>query len=366
MHKNITIIFSILVLLTSCSDSKIEFEEIKPNFVAEPIKVIDLADDFYAIEIKSEVPIGQMPTILADDNHIYLFDREASQSLFKIDYNGSILASVRFEEDDMLNIHGITSLILVEGRVGVITLGEKVNWFDENLELTGSEKLPARGNFQLPFKNGFVSHNSSINEAEPWDFFYSEDTIQIRDIPYTPSQHRFTYQATAPFTNWRNSLLFSVMLNDTIYSFDGLSKLQRVLSVDFGSKKIPKNFLETISHPLELLTFFNEGKYTYLEGNIFTLSDSNILLEINDQKKRKLGMWDMEANSIDVYPAILDTSVSGLAFFNPAWGENGTLVFGYSGDYVANKKNSLLPSFKSSLSSDYESSYFIFVMNLKK
>jgi hypothetical protein len=356
----------IVFLLSACSDSPPEFTNIKPEFSDTSLKVIEIAETLEVIEVKTDNPIGPGPTLLASDEYIYLFDGEYSQRLLQIDFEGNLINSTQFYEDEKLNITSITNMFLKDGMIGIISDGRDINWFDENLKYIGSEDLPVQGQNHFPFMDGFATFNCRINELEPWDFFYSEKEILTKDIPISPLEHRFSYSPISPFSNWNQGLLFSLMFNDTLYFLNKRKELNRLVSLDFGAKSPPDGFLKNIKNPMELYSFFKESKYTYLGGSIFGLNQNNVLLEVNDQRERKLAIWNIEKNMVTIYPSIIDTSITGLNFHNPSHGQKDKLFFGYTGEYILDRAETLLPKFKNQLSKDYQSSYFIFVLGLKE
>lgn len=357
-------IASLLIsIFFSCEKKQTEFS-FKPLQADMPLLVSEIGESLDIIEIQTKYPISGAPTILKSDRYFYLFEEGIVTSLHQVDLDGKVRKSIDFGHDDKLNVDGITQVILKENDVGVVTMGEKVIWFDENLEEQDTEKLPFKANFHFPITDEkIISFNNRIDDQEDYDILIQQNGEIERVLPIRKDEYNFVYKSYSSFTEWNDKVLFSQAFNDTIYVLDQ-EGFRPLFHVDFGSNAVADR-LTQIQHPLDMLAFFNERKYHYLPGEVYGLDANRVLFQINEKGKRKVGLLDFQSNELTVYPGIVDNSISNMILYFPQIALDGELYFGISGEQILENYDRIPDSFKYRLSTDYAESYFIYRLKIK-
>ena len=162
-----------------------------------------------------------MPDVILSEKYIYLFDQDYSQSLYQVDYDGNVLNSIRFGNDDKLNINGINNIVVKNDKVGVVSMGSKIICFDENLKDKKTEIMATKAHYHLPLQNGYVSFVNRINDDIDFDFVASDENgIIHKAIPVDRNEYAYVYKPYSPFSAYKDQLLFSKSFNDTIYSYE--------------------------------------------------------------------------------------------------------------------------------------------------
>lgn len=360
---NRIILVPIFLLLFSCSQNPEEFS-FSPKIVDKPLLVSEIGQQLDILEMKTKYPISGTPTLLKSDRFYYLFEEGLVTSLHQIDLDGNLRNSIDFGYDDKLSADGITQVLLKENRVGVVSRGKTVIWFDEDLEENDSEVLPFMANFHLRINDeNIISFNNRIDEREDYDILIQSNKEIKKALPIRKEEYNFVYKSYSPFSFWGKDVLFSQAFNDTIYSW-GPEGFRPLFHVDFGTDAVADR-LTGIHHALEMLTFFNEKKYAYLQGEVHGLDANRVLFQFNQKGKRKLGLMDFNKSELIGYSGILDNSISNMALYFPQFVKDGVLYFGLSGEQILENYDRLPDSFKHRLSEDYAESYFIYSLKLK-
>ncbi|MFN3996646.1 6-bladed beta-propeller [Algoriphagus sp.] len=358
-----TVLAIILLLFISCKKTPEQFS-FEPKIAEKPLLVSDIGQSLEILEIQTKYPISGTPTILKSDRYFYLFEEGIVTSLHQVDIDGKVRKSIDFGHDDKLNADGITQVILRKNGVGVVTMGEKVIWFDENLEEQDTEKLPFKANFHFPITDEkIISFNNRIDDQEDYDILIQQNGEIERVLPIRKDEYNFVYKSYSSFTEWNDKVLFSQTFNDTIYVLDQ-EGFRPLFHVDFGSNAVADR-LTQIQHPLDMLAFFNERKYHYLPGEVYGLDANRILFQINEKGKRKVGLLDFQSNELTVYPGIVDNSISNMILYFPQIALDGELYFGISGEQILENYDRIPDSFKHRLSTNYAESYFIYRLKIK-
>lgn len=353
--------FIIGFFLFSCSSKEpVELQKIDPTHAKISLNLSDIGKKLNIIEIKTKTPTGGMPDVILSDKYIYLFDQDYSQSLYQVDYEGNVLNSIRFGNDDKLNINGINNLVEKNNEVGVVSMGRKIIWFDEKLNNKKTETMAIKAHYHFPFKNGYVSFVNRINDEIDFDFVSSDENgIIHRAIPIDRNEYAYVYKPYSPFSAYKDQLLFSKSFNDTIYSYEVGKGLIPFAKVDFGSRSVPDDQFLKIQDAFDMMNFFNTKKFSYLEGEIYSIDNQKALILISIKGRGKLGLWDIKKGSIVTYPSLKDNFKSNMELFQVSTVSSGKTVFGVSGEYV---KNSASESFKNSLKEGYEYSFFLLIL----
>ncbi len=350
--------FIIGFFLFSCSSKEpVELQKIDPTHADIPLNLSDIGKKLNIIEIKTKTPIGGMPDVILSDKYIYLFDQDHSQSLYQVDYDGNVLNSIRFGNDDKLNINGINNLVAKNNKVGVVSMGSKIIWFDENLKEEKTEIMAIKANYHFPFQNGYVSFVNRINDEIDFDFVASDESAIIHTaIPIDRNEYAYVYKPYSPFAKYNDQILFTKSFNDTIFVYNEKEGLMPFAKVNFGSSSVPDDQFMKIQNAFDMMNFFNAKKFSYLDGEIYSIDDQKALILVSIKGRGKLGLWDIKKGSIVTYPSLKDNFKSNMELFQVSTVSSGKTVFGVSGEYV---KNSASESFKNSLKEGYEYSFFL-------
>lgn len=338
---------------------------ITPENLDSPLSISSISNRMEFLEVKSERPIAGNPQILIGETFYYIFDQDYSTSIYQIDKNkGTILNTIKFGTDDIINSNSITSIMIKDNQIGIIQNGSNVTWFDENLIEVGNEKLLVKAKYQFPYNNDYLAFTNSINDLIPWDFIAYNDAIKTKSLPIDENTYKFVYQSSSPFSKWKNKVVFAKYFNDTVYSYNG-QKLNPLYIIDFGISKVPDDEFFKIKNAMDMMRFFGEKKYTYLSGSIFSISDDLIMTEYIDKGNRKIGIWSESSNTFTTYISFNDDLLSNMTLYTPSAVKDKQLAFGVTGEIILENYNDLSPSFISKLSEDYATSYFIFIADLK-
>ena len=347
----------LLILFSCSSDSTVKLIKINPILQEKSIELSEIGEKLNIIEIKTESPIGGIPDVLLSEKYIYLFDQDYSQSLYQIDYEGN---AIRFGNDDKLNINGINNLVKKNNEVGVVSMGTKIIWFDEKLNNKKTETMAIKAHYHFPFKNGYVSFVNRINDEIDFDFVSSDENgIIHRAIPIDRNEYAYVYKPYSPFYAYKDQILFSKSFNDTIYSYEVEKGLIPFAKVDFGSSSVPDDQFLKIQDAFDMMNFFNTKKFSYLDGEIYSIDDQKALIKVSIKGKGAFGLWDIDKGNLVIYPSLKDNFKSDMELFHINTVSTGKTVFGVSGEYVKSRASE---SFKSSLEEGYEYSFFIFVL----
>lgn len=357
----LTIVFLSFI---SCQKTPEQFSY-TPNYVEKPLLVSEIGESLDIIEIQTKYPISGYPTILKSDQYYYLFEEGLVTSLHQVGLDGKVRKSIDFGYDDKLNADGITQVILRENGVGVISRGTSIIWFDEDLIEQETETLPFKANFHFPInENEIISFTNRINEDEDFDILIQKNGLISRALPIDRAKYGFVYQTFSPFISMGGKILFSQSFNDTIFQWDH-TKFEPLIHVNFGSEAITKERYSKISHALDMLEFFNEKKYSYLQGEIYGLNENKIMFKLSHKGKQKVGVMDFKSKELTAYSGIVDNSISGMLIYFPQFSQNGELFFGISGEQILENYDRIPDSFKHRLSKDYAESYFIYRLKVK-
>ncbi|EIM78666.1 hypothetical protein A3SI_01166 [Nitritalea halalkaliphila LW7] len=326
-----------------------------------PLLFSKLGKSLQVLEIKSDIPIGPMPEIVLADNYFYLFDQDYTQRLYQVDFKGNIRNSIAFNEDTKLAIDGITQLVVKGNTVGVVAMGQTIQWFDEELKEGKVEQLPAKAKYHLPYAKGYVSFNNRINEAIPHDFFASDgNSVQHEALEVDPSTYPFVYQTHAPFTKHEKGLLFARFFDDTIYAYDSEEGLRPYAAIDFGANASPEERLKQISNPFDMMQLLNDKSLAYLSGELFMVEPGKCLFGAWLKGRGTFGLWNMSEANATTYPVLKDDFKSDLQFYHISASKPGKTVFGLNGESVAENASE---AFLSSLTGDFSSSFFLFILS---
>ena len=352
-----------LLSFISCKQEISQFS-FEPISVQYPLLVSEIGESLEILEIQTKYPISGTPTILKSDRYFYLFEQGIVTSLHQVSLDGKVLKSIDFGYDDKLNADAITQVILKENKIGVVSRGNLVIWFDENLEELEEEKLPFMANFHYPInENRMISFNNRIDDQENFDILIQESGETKKTLPIRKDEYTFVYESYSPFSEWNSHVIFSQAFNDTIYVWDK-EGFRPLFHVNFGTNAVADR-LKQVQHPLDMLAFFNEKKYHYLPGEVYGLDANRVLFQINEKGNRKLGLMNFETKELSVYPGIVDNSISNMILYFPQFAKDRELFFGISGEQILEKYDRIPDSFKHRLSQDYAESFFIYRLKLK-
>jgi hypothetical protein len=358
------LLFLLLIPFLSCNSGISNFS-IQPTEVDKPVLVSDIGERLDILEIQTPYPISGTPSILKSDRYYYLFEQGIISSLHQVGLDGKFIRSIDFGYDDKLNADGITQVILRENQVGVVSRGSSVIWFDENLEELETEKLPIKAHFHYPLDDeNLISYNNRINDLEEYDILITQNEKLKKALPIRKEEYNFVYKSYSPFSEWNQKVLFSQAFNDTIYTWDQ-EEFKPLFHVDFGSNAVSKERFLEIQHAMDMLAFFNERKYSYLQGEVYGFDSNRILFQINEKGKQKLGLMNVSENQLTIHPGIVDNSVSGMVLYYPQFSQDGVLYFGISGEQLLENYDRIPDAFKHRLSSDYAESFFIYKLKIK-
>ena len=357
------LIVFLLAIIFCCKEKEDKFS-IKPNPAKKPLLVSEIGESLEILEIQTKYPISGTPTILKSDRYYYLFEEGIVTSLHQVSLDGKVRKSIDFGYDDKLNADAITQVVLKENRVGIVSRGNLVVWFDENLEEMESEKLPFMANFHFIMdENRMISFTNRIDDQEDFDILIQQNGEVKKELPIRKDEYNFVYKSYSPFSEWNGKVLFSQAFNDTVYVWDQEGFLP-LFHVNFGVNAVSDR-LTQIQHPLDMLAFFNERKYHYLPGEVYGMDHNRVLFQINEKGNRKIGLMNMESKELTVYPGIVDNSISSMILYFPQFSKEGELVFGISGEQILENYDRIPDSFKHRLSPEYAESFFIYRLKIK-
>ncbi len=360
---NRILISIVFVGIFSCQKSTQNFSFL-PVESEKPLLVSELGESLDIIEIQTKYPISGIPTILKSTKFFYLFERGVVTSLHQVSLEGKALKSIDFGYDDKLNSDAITQVYLDGERIGVVSRGHLITWFDENLEETGTETLPVKAKFHFQLGNQTIAHTNGLND-DNWDIFIYDSIQRSSHLPISKERYNFFNESFSPFSDWNEKVVFSQAFNDTIYIWDK-DQFQPLFRVNFNSQRVTEERYLQIQNSLDMLAFFNEKKYSFIQGEIYGLDGDRILFQVNEKGKQKLALMDFGNEELTLYPGLIDNSISGLNLYDPQFSNEGVLYFGVSGEQILENYDRIPDSFKNRLSEDYAESYFIYLLKIKE
>lgn len=355
--------FLIFIFCGSCDkrESQFSFKPIKSDL---PLLVSEIGQSLKVIEVQTKYPISGTPTILKSDKYFYLFEQGIVFSIHQIGLEGEVRKSIDFGFDDKLNGHAITQIITPGDRIGVITQGDRVTWFDEDLKEIGNEELPFKAKYHYQLGDQTIAHTNGIDDDD-WDIVTYGPNGSKSYLPIDKDRYGFYNQTFSPFTQWNENVLFSRSFNDTIYAWDG-NEFRPFFHVDFGSEAVSEERFLQIRSAMDMLDFFKERRYSYLQGEVFALDPNRILFIAFDDGQRKIGLMDFKKGGLTLYPGLVDNSISKMALSNLQVAKDGELFFGVSGEEIEENHERIPKSFKHQLSENYPESYFIYRLSIKE
>lgn len=350
-----------ILTLFSCTSEKIEnLIEIIPKNADISINLSELGQKLNITEIKTDIPIGGIPEVLLSEKYIYLFDQDFTQTLYQVNFNGIVLNSIQFGNDDKLNINGINNLVVKNNKVGVVSMGAKITWFDENLKEEKSEVMAVKANYHFPFQNGYVSFVNRINDEIEFDFISSDESgIKHTAIPVNVNEYKFVYKAYSPFAKWKDQVIFTKSFNDTVFVFNEKKGLMPLIKVDFGNNTVPNDQLLKIQNAFDMMNFLNSKSFSYLSGETYNIDDNRFIVGVATRGENKFGLLKVKENSLITYPSIKDNFKTGMELYHISATNSGKIVFGVNGEYVNSRASE---SFKNSLNEGYENSFFLLIL----
>lgn len=108
-----------------------------------------------------------------------------------------------------------------------------------------------------------------------------------------------------------------------------------------------------------MMNFFNTKKFSYLDGEIYSIDNQKALIKVSIKGKGAFGLWNIDKGNLLIYPSLKDNFKSDMELFHINIVSNGKTVFGVSGEYV---KKSASESFKNNLKEGYEYSFFLLIL----
>ena len=360
MWRNL--IFILLFIFFSCANKTDQFS-FTPIQVDKSLLVSEIGKSLEIIEVKTKYPISGTPTIRKSDHYFYLFEEGIVFSLHQIEKSGAVRKSIDFGFDDKLNANAITQIITQNDSIGIITYGQQITWLNEELEETGTEKLPFKAKVHFRKDSNTIAYTNGIDDGE-WDIVSYGFSSSKSYLPIDKNRYRIYNQTFSPFSNWNGKTLFSQAFNDTIYIWDQVD-FKPLFQVDFGANAVTKDRFSQIQGAMDMLQLFNEKKYSYLLGEIYGLNGNRILFGLSQKGNQALGLLDFNSGELKIYRGLVDNSISEINLFAPQFIEDGILYFGVSGERIKENSDRLPDSFKHRLSKDYADSYFIYCLELK-
>jgi hypothetical protein len=361
INRSFLYIFLLLGLF-SCGRNESSFSY-KPIKSEKPLLVSELGEKLEIIEVRTKYPISGTPKIFKSDKYFYLFEEGIVVSLHQVDFDGNLRKSIHFGFDDKLNGLAITQILIKEDRVGVVENGDKVTWFDENLEEVEVATLPAKAKFHFLDGNQTIAYTHGIDDGD-WDILVYDSVVKIGAFPINRERYQFYNNPYSPIARWNEQVIFSKAFNDTVYIWKDQS-FQPFLYVDFGSEKIDEERYLQIRGALDMQEFFKEGPHNYFKGEIWGLDSSRILFQVSSKARGQLAILDLADQTLIVYPGFIDNSVSMMNLRSPQFSQDGELFFGISGEEIEEHIGRAPDGFKMSLSADYAESYFIYRLKIK-
>lgn len=352
----------IVILFFSCEKSTVDFS-FSPISSKSPILFSNLGQRLEIVEIESDYPISGTPLILKSERYFYLFEQGILTSLHQIDTNGEYRKRIDFGFDDKLNAEAITQVLIEQNQIGVITHGDRITWFDEDLKEVGTEELPNKAKVHFRQGTQTIAQTNGINDDD-WEIMTYGSEGSKTFLPRDKNRYHFYNQTFSPFSEWEGKVLFSQAFNDTIYVWDKTG-FKPLFHVDFGINAVTAERFSQIQGAMDMLSFFNEKKYSYMPGEVYGLDENRILFQVIEKGKQRLGLMDFQNEELTIYPGFVDNSVSGIPLFSPQFSRNGILYFGVSGERILENYDQLPNSFKHRLSDEYSESYFIYCLKLK-
>jgi hypothetical protein len=357
--------FAIIVILGfffSCKNKQSDFSY-SPINSNSPLLVSEIGQSLEIVEVQTIHPISGTPIIFKSDKYFYLFEQGIITSLHQIELTGTHRKSIDFGFDDKLNANAITQVLIDQNRVGIITHGHKISWFDEDLMEMGTEELPIKAKVHFRQGTQTIAHTNRIDD-DVWDIVtYGPDGFKTY-LPIDKNRYGFYNQTFSPFSEWRKQVLFSQAFNDTVYVWDQ-TDFSPLFHVDFGTNAVPKDRFSQIQSAMDMIGFFSEKKYSFLQGEVFGLDSDRILFQVNEKGKQRLGLMDFNSEELKIYPGLVDNSISGISLFAPQFTKDGVLYFGISGERILENYNRLPDSFKRRLSKNYAEAFYIYQLKLK-
>ncbi|MBN7810288.1 hypothetical protein J0A68_04925 [Algoriphagus sp. H41] len=356
--------FCLLFALFSCQNPGDQTFSYQPVRSDKSLRVTDLGESLEVLEVQTRYPISGTPTILRSERHLYLFETDMVTTLYQLDLRGKVLRSLEFEEDGRLPAGYITQVMLRGDQIGIILSGDRVTWLSETLEEVGEEFLPVKAKFHFQGEVGNIAFTNRIADGD-WEILTYDSVVRSRALPVDREAYGFYNLTYSQFSQWREGVLFSRAFNDTIYLWEG-GEFRPLLHIDLGGRAFPREKLYGVTYPPDFAKVINSPEYSYLYGEVFGLDSQRIMIQLQDESRRKLAMMDFSSRELTIYPGIVDNSVSGVDLGIPQFSKDGILYFGLSGEQIQENIDRLPESFKHRLSDTYDESYFIFLLKVKE
>lgn len=329
----------------------------------KPLLVSEIGEGLEIIEVKTKYPISGTPTILKSKDYFYLFEQGLIFSLHQLHIDGRHRKTMDFGFDERLNAEAISQITIDGERIGVVAHGDKMTWFDEDFNELESEVLPIRAKYHFRHDGQTIAHTNQIADYD-WEIVVYDQKVKSNHLLIDKSRYPFFNQVFSPFSEWNDKVVFSKAFNDTIYVWSDQG-FEPLLHVDFGVSTVTNERFGQIQNAMDMLAFFGERKYSYLQGEIFGLDANRILFQVNEKGTQRLGLMNFDLDELTIYPGLVDNSISGMNLGSPQFAKDGVLYFGVSGEELLSNFDKLGRSFQHRLSANYSESYFIYQLKLK-
>ncbi len=330
---------------------------LKPEVTNKFLRLSELGDDLEVLEVKTSYPIGAQPQIVLSDRFIYLMDASVSMILYQLDHRGQVLRQYELGFDDDLNIRGINHLLVKGDSLGIVSMSDRITWFNDLLQPIGKESLAVKSMYHYPYGEGYLSMITLPDDTLSYDFVAAHSSgIYHQGMPLDLEAYRFIYEARAPITAWQDQVLVSKMFDDTLYRFNKTEGLKQMALVDFGSRAIPQEEFRQIEDAFGMRRILSEPDYAYLQGEIHAIRPTQVLLSMRIAGQRDWGLWNPIENRLVTYRSLKDDFKTGIDLHEISSSKDGQLVFGMDGETFASKASS---AYTRQLEKGFEENFFI-------
>lgn len=366
--KEFCLILFLLLALTRCTGkSDLHLDDASPFVVSdivekESLNLSEIAKEVSVIKLDTGCMLGRIDRILVRENFIYVFDHDFAGSICAFDFSGKLMKRLSLKQDHQFDLDGITDIFYDEQIIVNHGATGKVFFMDDDLEVLKMDRLSVQGNIIYPFNGAWLIFNNGLQKELGYDVLVYDaggHFILKKYIEANSNDFSFHYDAKNAFNMLDSVVYFSKAFNDTIYTIDSDFGISPEYVINFGNK-VPKGYLSSGVNAMEVYTDIQNGRLSFLNGNIHFGSGNSIIVNYLSQGRNK-NLLIPPASKISYSSNYFkDDVLSGALFTEIICSDDKSVIFATSSEDLSDMKN-INPEFSEKYNISPNDNFLLFI-----
>ena len=312
MNKNISILILLFIFIRCSSNSPtakkgktIKVFENKIEHITADNLITDI--QYIPLETDSNCIIGHIDKMLANNNRLYILDKNGAKKLFVFDLNGKFIQSIGKQgkgPDEYIQLVDF-SVNEEKGEIVLLDNYREILVFDLQGRFIKSKQLSRTNFFQnlCCYKNDYyLSTSNLIGNADKYSIFkYSYGFDEHKLLEFS-NYCDFIHPIDNPISCNTESLYYLDVFTTTLYE-KGEDGFAKKYLFDFGGKYMPLNIANSNEQ-----FFQNYAKYCFIQR--YVIGDKYLFLQILNRAKYNIGIFDMKNDRFFLYKNVSSEKIA--------------------------------------------------------